>query len=179
MNTLFAVVAGGWIPGSSLEPFFSLTKNQTVLALVIYGFVAAVLPVWLLLGPRDYLSSFLKIGTVILLVGSVCIANPPLHAPAFNQVFNLQFLQNALDSEPRHLVFDPQVGFAGEAIPGLVTAHLDLFAQFIKNLPVLGEPVGFGHVHEFGMKPCSSTRQLGRLSIQIQNSGSCDSKNGT
>jgi carbon starvation protein len=86
--TLFAVVAGGWIPGSSLEPYFSLSKDATVLALVIYGFIAAVLPVWLLLGPRDYLSSFLKIGTVILLVGSVCIANPPLHAPAFNQVFS-------------------------------------------------------------------------------------------
>jgi carbon starvation protein len=86
--TLFAVVAGGWIPGSPLEPFFSLSKDATVLALVVYGFIAAVLPVWLLLGPRDYLSSFLKIGTVVLLVGSVCIANPPLNAPAFNQVFS-------------------------------------------------------------------------------------------
>jgi carbon starvation protein len=85
--TLFAVVAGGWIPGSSLEPYFSLTKNGTILALVIYGFVAAVLPVWLLLGPRDYLSSFLKIGTIALLVGSVFIANPPLNAPALNEVF--------------------------------------------------------------------------------------------
>jgi carbon starvation protein len=85
--TLFAVVAGGWIPGSALEPYFSLTKNQTILALVLYGFIAAVLPVWLLLGPRDYLSSFLKIGTVGLLVGSVLIANPPLNAPLLNEVF--------------------------------------------------------------------------------------------
>jgi carbon starvation protein len=85
--TLGAVVAGNWIPGSSLEPFFSLTKNQTVWALVIYGFIAAVLPVWLLLGPRDYLSSFMKIGTVVLLIGSVVIANPPLNAPPINEVF--------------------------------------------------------------------------------------------
>ncbi|MEO2090812.1 MAG: carbon starvation protein A [Gemmataceae bacterium] len=85
--TLFAVVAGGWIPGSSLEPVFSLSKDQTVLALTVYGFIAAVLPVWLLLGPRDYLSSFLKIGTVALLVGSVCVANPPLNAPMLNEVF--------------------------------------------------------------------------------------------
>jgi carbon starvation protein len=85
--TLFAVVAGGWIPGSSLEPYFSLSKDQTVLALTVYGFIAAVLPVWLLLGPRDYLSSFLKIGTVALLVGSVCVANPPLNAPMLNEVF--------------------------------------------------------------------------------------------
>ncbi len=85
--TLFAVVAGGWIPGSALEPIFSLTRNQTIIVLVVYGFIAAVLPVWLLLGPRDYLSSFLKIGTVILLVASVCIANPPLQAPMLNEVF--------------------------------------------------------------------------------------------
>ena len=85
--TLGAVVVGGFVPGSSLEPYFSLTRTQTIWALCIYGFFAAVLPVWLLLGPRDYLSSFLKIGTVILLVASVCVANPPLEAPKFNAVF--------------------------------------------------------------------------------------------
>src|SRR5262249_30364097 len=62
--TLAAVVFGNWIPGSALEPYFSLTKGQTVFALCLYGFVASVLPVWLLLCPRDYLSSFLKIGTI-------------------------------------------------------------------------------------------------------------------
>jgi carbon starvation protein len=58
-----------------------------VLALVIYGFVASVLPVWLLLCPRDYLSSFLKIGTIALLVVGVFLANPKLPCPAVNQVF--------------------------------------------------------------------------------------------
>jgi carbon starvation protein len=87
MLTLGAVVVGGWIPGSALEPYFSLSREHTILALVIYGFIAAVLPVWLLLGPRDYLSSFLKIGTVILLIGSVLIANPPLQAPELNETF--------------------------------------------------------------------------------------------
>ena len=85
--TLAAVVVGGSIPGSALEPYFSLTREQTIISLVIYGFVAAVLPVWLLLGPRDYLSSFLKIGTVILLVGSVIVGNPPLNAPMLNETF--------------------------------------------------------------------------------------------
>jgi carbon starvation protein len=85
--TLAAVVAGNWIPGSELERVFSLTRDQTILALCIYGFIAAVLPVWLLLGPRDYLSSFLKIGTVALLVVSVLVANPTLHAPPLNEVF--------------------------------------------------------------------------------------------
>jgi carbon starvation protein len=85
--TLGAVVLGAWVPGSGLERFFSLDRNQTIWALCIYGFIAAVLPVWLLLGPRDYLSSFLKIGTVGLLVVSVCVANPPLSAPMLNDVF--------------------------------------------------------------------------------------------
>ncbi len=85
--TLGAVVVGHWVPGSPAEPFFSLTREQTVLALCLYGFVAAVLPVWLLLGPRDYLSSFLKIGTVALLVGCVMVANPPLQAPRLNETF--------------------------------------------------------------------------------------------
>ncbi len=85
--TLVAVVVGNWIPGSPLERFFSLTREQTITALGVYGFIAAVLPVWLLLGPRDYLSSFLKIGTVALLVVSVCVANPSLQAPPVNEVF--------------------------------------------------------------------------------------------
>ena len=85
--TLAAVVAGNWVPGSPLEPFFSLTREQTIAALCVYGFVAAVLPVWLLLGPRDYLSSFLKVGTVVLLVVGVFVANPTLQAPPINDEF--------------------------------------------------------------------------------------------
>ncbi|MBP3958644.1 carbon starvation protein A [Gemmata sp. G18] len=85
--TLAAVVAGNWVPGSPLERFFSLTRDQTIVTLGVYGFIAAVLPVWLLLGPRDYLSSFLKIGTVGLLIVSVCVANPALQAPPINEVF--------------------------------------------------------------------------------------------
>ncbi|MCZ2341402.1 MAG: carbon starvation protein A [Bacteroidales bacterium] len=84
---LAATVGGSLIPGSSIEHFFSLNKEETIFALCLYGFIAAVLPVWLLLGPRDYLSSFLKIGTVALLIGSVIIANPPLQAPKLNEVF--------------------------------------------------------------------------------------------
>jgi carbon starvation protein len=85
--TLAAVVVGEPVSRSALASYFTLTREQTIWALCIYGFVAAVLPVWLLLGPRDYLSSFLKIGTVALLVVSVVVANPPLHAPPVNEVF--------------------------------------------------------------------------------------------
>jgi carbon starvation protein len=84
---LAAVVVGNWVPGSPLEGWFSLTRGQTVLALTGYGFVAAVLPVWLLLAPRDYLSSFLKIGTIALLVVGVFVANPLLPCPPVNEVF--------------------------------------------------------------------------------------------
>jgi carbon starvation protein len=84
---LAATVGGAWIPHSSLEPYFALTRNQTIYVIAAYGFVAAILPVWLLLAPRDYLSSFLKIGTILLLVLGVIIANPKLEAPMINAHF--------------------------------------------------------------------------------------------
>jgi carbon starvation protein len=82
-----ATVAGAWIKGSALEPYFALNREQTVWAIAIYGFIAAFLPVWLLLCPRDYLSSFLKIGTIFLLVAGVIVANPKLEAPPVSQFF--------------------------------------------------------------------------------------------
>ena len=85
---LAATVAGVLIPGSPLERYFSLSRDMTVFALAGYGFVAAVLPVWLLLCPRDYLSTFLKIGTILLLVGGVLIVNPKLQAPAVSPFFS-------------------------------------------------------------------------------------------
>jgi carbon starvation protein len=85
--TLAAVVVGNWVPGSPWERYFSMTKGQTTFALCAYGFVASVLPVWLLLLPRDYLSSFLKIGTIALLVVGVLVANPVLPCPTVNPEF--------------------------------------------------------------------------------------------
>ncbi len=85
--TVAAVIVGHWVPGSALEPYFSLGKEGSVLALCGYGFVAAVLPVWLLLAPRDYLSSYLKIGTIALLIVGVFAANPVLRCPPLNEVF--------------------------------------------------------------------------------------------
>ena len=85
--TLAATVAGNWIPGSQFESWFQLSREETIFAICLYGFVASVLPVWLLLCPRDYLSSFLKIGTIGLLVIAVIVANPKLEAPGINSVF--------------------------------------------------------------------------------------------
>jgi carbon starvation protein len=87
LGVIAATIAGNWIPGSPLEPYFSLSREYTILALMGYGFIASVLPVWLLLCPRDYLSSFLKIGTIFLLVVGILVANPGMRAPAFNEVF--------------------------------------------------------------------------------------------
>jgi carbon starvation protein len=83
---LLAVVAGRWVGESpSLRPFFDLDKPTLALALVVYGFVASVLPVWLLLAPRDYLSAFVKLGTVALLAIGLAIAHPPVQLPALTQ----------------------------------------------------------------------------------------------
>jgi len=87
IGVLAATVAGSLIQGSALEPYFSLSRDQTIAAIAAYGFVASILPVWLLLCPRDYLSSFLKIGTIALLVCGVILANPTLKAPAINPQF--------------------------------------------------------------------------------------------
>src|SRR5213075_1285565 len=63
----------------------TLDKTRVTLAMAAYGFVASVLPVWLLLCPRDYLSSYMKLGTVAFLAVGVCIVNPKLHMPAVTQ----------------------------------------------------------------------------------------------
>lgn len=66
-------------------PLFSLTGVELTIALVIYGFVASVLPVWLLLAPRDYLSTFLKIGVILGLAIGIIISAPTLKMPAITQ----------------------------------------------------------------------------------------------
>ncbi len=85
--TLAATVFGGWVAEHQIGQWFNLSAKQIVWAMAIYGFVASVLPVWLLLTPRDYLSSFLKIGTILLLVIGTIVANPKMQAPMYNSVF--------------------------------------------------------------------------------------------
>ncbi len=79
---LLAIVSGGWVAESSLADFFTLEKETLVVWMVVYGFLASVLPVWLLLAPRDYLSTFMKIGTIALLAVGVVVAMPTLKMPA-------------------------------------------------------------------------------------------------
>ncbi|MGH3467417.1 MAG: carbon starvation CstA family protein, partial [Thermocrispum sp.] len=79
---LLAIVAGGWVAESSWAGAFTFEPETLVLFLVIYGFVASVLPVWMLLAPRDYLSTFMKIGTIVLLALGVVLAAPLLRTEA-------------------------------------------------------------------------------------------------
>jgi len=73
-----AVILGKYIPQSPLGPAFALSKNGITLAIAVYGFIASVLPVWVLLCPRDYLSSYMKLGTIAFLAVAVIIVHPDL-----------------------------------------------------------------------------------------------------
>ncbi len=79
---LLACVAGGRFLTPEMNKFWTLNAEQLCWAIMIYGFLASVLPVWLLLAPRDYLSTFMKLGTVAVLAVFVVILNPPLQMPA-------------------------------------------------------------------------------------------------
>lgn len=83
---IFAIISGGWVAESpTWAPYFDFTGVQLTSMLVGYGFVAAVLPVWLLLAPRDYLSTFLKIGTIVGLAVGILIMRPTLTMPALTK----------------------------------------------------------------------------------------------
>ncbi|MCD5360645.1 carbon starvation CstA family protein [Chromobacterium aquaticum] len=80
---MLAIVYGGDIAKSeTLAPLFTLSGTTLAWTLIGYGFIASVLPVWLLLAPRDYLSTFLKIGTIVGLAIGIVIVAPNLHMPA-------------------------------------------------------------------------------------------------
>src|SRR5215813_3678985 len=82
VGLLAAVYLGGRIVDSSWAAAFTLSPHKVTLLMAAYGFIASVLPVWMLLCPRDYLSSYLKIGTVAFLIIGVIVVNPTLHMPA-------------------------------------------------------------------------------------------------
>ena len=85
ISLLAAVILGRFIPGSALGPWFTLTRHQITALLGVYALAASVLPVWLLLAPRGYLSTFMKIGTVGLLIVGVLLVHPDFKMPAVTQ----------------------------------------------------------------------------------------------
>ncbi len=85
IGMVLAVVLGKPVASSTIGHWFLLSRQEIIIAMAAYGFLASVLPVWLLLVPRDYLSSYMKIGTIAVLVLAVVIVNPHLQMPAFSQ----------------------------------------------------------------------------------------------
>jgi len=83
---LISVASGNWVAHTSWgASWFNLSQVTLSWLIIIYGLAASVLPVWLLLAPRDYLSTFMKVGTIALLAVGICIAHPLLQAPAVSQ----------------------------------------------------------------------------------------------
>ncbi len=83
---LAAVVGGGWIDGMpSFRSWFDYDAPTLALMIIAYGYSAATVPVWLLLAPRDYLSTFMKIGTILALAVAILLLRPEIRMPALTQ----------------------------------------------------------------------------------------------
>ncbi len=81
-----AIVGGGAIADTGWgAAIFTLDRTTIAWGIIIYGFIAAVLPVWLLLAPRDYLSTFMKIGTILMLALAIVLVRPEINVPAFSE----------------------------------------------------------------------------------------------
>jgi carbon starvation protein len=82
---LAAVIAGNWFAQSGAAHTLTFNAHQITILMALYGFVASVLPVWLLLEPRDYLSTYVKLGTIVVLILGVFIVHPNIQFPAVTQ----------------------------------------------------------------------------------------------
>jgi carbon starvation protein len=80
------IIGGGLIADTSWGvSFFTIDKVAIGWGIIVYGFVAAILPVWLLLAPRDYLSTFMKVGTIVMLAVAIVLVRPVIHVPAVSE----------------------------------------------------------------------------------------------
>ena len=83
---LIGVIIGGrWVAQSSFGQHLHLSPTTLVWAMIVYGFLAAVLPVWVLLTPRDYLSTFMKVGTIVVLAAGILIVRPVVEMAAVSE----------------------------------------------------------------------------------------------
>lgn len=79
---ILGVILGEPLSKTSIGSIFLLSKPALSIILPVYGLIASVLPVWLLLCPRDYLSSYMKLGTIAFLIIGICVVNPKIQMPA-------------------------------------------------------------------------------------------------
>jgi carbon starvation protein len=82
---MLAIFGGQWISTSSLSHYFTFSAQALALTLIVYGFSASAMPVWLLLAPRDYLSTFVKLGTIAVLALGIVVLRPTLHMPGLTR----------------------------------------------------------------------------------------------
>jgi carbon starvation protein len=80
-----SVIAGRWVAQTGAAGALTFTPHQITILMAIYGLVASILPVWLVLGPRDYLSTYVKLGTIVILVVGVFAVHPNIQFPNFTQ----------------------------------------------------------------------------------------------
>jgi len=134
---VLAVGSGHFIPGSFLGPIFNLSEKKVVWALATYGFIASILPVWMLLCPRDYLSTYMKIGTIGLLAVGVVVMHPVLQMPAITQ-----FAHGGGPIIPGHLFPFMFITIACGAISGfhslIASGTTPKMIMSEKQIPVIG-----------------------------------------
>lgn len=82
---VLAIFGGQWISQSSHAGTFTLAGTTLAILIIVYGFAASALPVWLLLAPRDYLSTFVKLGTIAILAIGIVLVHPTLQMPALSR----------------------------------------------------------------------------------------------
>jgi carbon starvation protein len=83
---MLAIWGGQWVSQNpTMAGIFTLSASTLAILIVVYGFAASALPVWLLLAPRDYLSTFVKLGTISLLSVGIVVMHPTLHMPALTR----------------------------------------------------------------------------------------------
>ena len=83
---VLSIFGGQWVSHSeTIAPIFRLSAMTLAFCVIVYGFLASALPVWLLLAPRDYLSTFVKLGVVLMLGIGILFVRPELQMPAFTR----------------------------------------------------------------------------------------------
>jgi carbon starvation protein len=137
---LLAVVGGQWISEhATLKEVFGLGAPALALSVILYAFAASVLPVWLLLAPRDYLSTFMKLGTIFLLALGVLLVLPELKMPALTK-----FIDGSGPVVPGKLFPFCFITIACGAISGFHTLISSGITPKIITRESYARPIGYG-----------------------------------
>ena len=137
---LLAVVGGQWVSdNATLKEVFHLNASALAWSVIIYAFAASVLPVWLLLAPRDYLSTFMKLGTIFLLALGVVLVLPELKMPALTK-----FIDGSGPVVPGKLFPFCFITIACGAISGFHTLISSGITPKIMTRESYARPIGYG-----------------------------------